>query len=108
MDERIATIKKHFDLVIEYSGEERGIGIFRKFFIWYTKGLRGTKPLRDKAFRTNKKDQFLEIIEELRSFDTIFSPPNMLNYSIITGNIASPDLALRSLINISLAKSVWN
>jgi tRNA-dihydrouridine synthase B len=70
MDERIATIKKHFDLVIEYSGEERGIGIFRKFLIWYTKGLRGIKPLRDKAFRTNKKAQFLEIIEELRRFDT--------------------------------------
>ena len=72
MDERIATIRKHFDLVIEYSGEERGIGIFHKFFIWYTKGLRGIKPLRDKAFRTNKKDQFLEIIEELRKFDTCF------------------------------------
>jgi tRNA-dihydrouridine synthase B len=70
MDERIATIKKHFDLVIKYSGEERGIGIFRKFFIWYTKGLRGIKPLRDKAFRTNKKDKFLEIIEELRKFDS--------------------------------------
>jgi tRNA-dihydrouridine synthase B len=69
MDERIAIIKKHFDLVIEYNGEERGIGIFRKFFIWYTKGLRGTKPLRDKAFRTNKKNQFLEIVEELRVFD---------------------------------------
>jgi tRNA-dihydrouridine synthase B len=69
MEERIATIRKHFDLVIEYSGEERGIGIFRKFLIWYTKGLRGIKPLRDKAFRTNKKDQFLEIIEELRRFD---------------------------------------
>jgi tRNA-dihydrouridine synthase B len=70
VDERIATIKKHFDLVIKYSGEERGIGIFRKFFIWYTKGLRGIKPLRDKAFRTNKKDKFLEIIEELSKFDS--------------------------------------
>lgn len=68
--ERIDTIKRHFDLVLEYSGEERGIGIFRKFFIWYTKGLRGTKPLRDKAFRTSRKDLFLEIIEELRGFDT--------------------------------------
>jgi tRNA-dihydrouridine synthase B len=74
MDERIATIRKHFDLVIEYSGEERGIGIFRKFLIWYTKGLRGIKPLRDKAFRTNKKDQFLEIIEELRKFDAHHPP----------------------------------
>jgi tRNA-dihydrouridine synthase B len=70
MDERIATIKKHFDLVIKCSGEERGIGIFRKFLIWYTKGLRGVKPLRDKAFRTSKKDQFLEIVEELRKFDS--------------------------------------
>jgi tRNA-dihydrouridine synthase B len=70
MDERIATIRRHFDLVLEYNGEERGIGIFRKFFIWYTKGLRGTKPLRDKAFRTNRKDLFLEIINELRGFDT--------------------------------------
>jgi len=70
MDERIATIRRHFDLVLEYNGEERGIGIFRKFFIWYTKGLRGTKSLRDKAFRTNRKDLFLEIINELRGFDT--------------------------------------
>jgi tRNA-dihydrouridine synthase B len=75
MDERIATIKKHFDLVIKCSGEERGIGIFRKFLIWYTKGLRGVKPLRDKAFRTNNKDQFLEIVEELRKFDS--HPPSV-------------------------------
>jgi tRNA-dihydrouridine synthase B len=71
MDERIATILKHLDLIIECNGEERGIGIFRKFFIWYTKGLRGIKPLRDKAFRTNKKDQFLEIVEELRTCQDI-------------------------------------
>jgi tRNA-dihydrouridine synthase B len=74
MDERIATIKKHFDLVIEYSGEQRGIGIFHKFFIWYTKGLRGIKPLRDKAFRTNKKAQFLEIVEELHKYHHIHFP----------------------------------
>lgn len=72
MDERISTIKKHLNLIIEHDGEQRGIGIFRKFFIWYTKGIRGVKPLRDKAFRTAKKDQFLEIIEELRAFDSTF------------------------------------
>ena len=74
MDERIATIMKHLDLVIEYNGEERGIGIFRKFFIWYTKGFRGIKPLRDKAFRTNKKDQFIEIIEKLRMYHDVHLP----------------------------------
>ena len=69
LEERIAVIKRHLDLVIEYDGEDRGIGIFRKFFIWYTKSLRGMKPLRDKAFRTSKKASFLEIIEELRRVD---------------------------------------
>lgn len=70
MNERIDTIKTHLDLVIDHYGEERGIGIFRKFFVWYTKGLRGIKPLRDKAFRTDNKRKFLEIIEEVCAFDT--------------------------------------
>jgi tRNA-dihydrouridine synthase B len=74
MNERIATIIKHLDLVIACNGEERGISIFRKFFIWYTRGIRGTKPLRDKAFRTSKKDQFLEIVEELRMHHAIHLP----------------------------------
>ncbi len=70
MNERIDTMKTHLDLVIDHYGEERGIGIFRKFFVWYTKGLRGIKPLRDKAFRTDNKRKFLEIIEEVCAFDT--------------------------------------
>jgi len=70
MNERIDTIKMHLNLVIDHYGEERGIGIFRKFFVWYTKGLRGIKPLRDKAFRTDNKGRFLEIIEDVRAFDT--------------------------------------
>jgi len=69
MDERIATIVRHLDLVIQHHGEERGIGIFHKFFIWYTRGLRGTKPLRDKAFRTGTKSQILSVIEELRTLE---------------------------------------
>ncbi len=70
MDERIATIKKHLDLTIEHNGEQRGVGIFHKYFIWYTRGLRGTKPLRDKAFRTGTKRDLLDAIEELRMHDT--------------------------------------
>jgi len=74
IEERVTTIKRHFDLVLKYYGEERGVGIFRKFFVWYTKGLRGTKPLRDKAFRTDRKDPFLKIIDELSTFGACKPP----------------------------------
>lgn len=65
MSERIATIRRHFDLVIQWYGNDRGVGIFHKFFIWYTRGIHGVKPLRDKAFRTNNAEAFLDVINEL-------------------------------------------
>jgi tRNA-dihydrouridine synthase B len=68
MDERIATITLHLKLVIEHYGEKRGVAIFRKFFIWYTRGLRGTKPLRNSAFRADTQDELLTVVEELRRF----------------------------------------
>jgi tRNA-dihydrouridine synthase B len=68
MDERIATITNHLNLVIEHYGEKRGVSCFHKFFIWYTRGLRGTKPLRDIASRTDTKDELLKVIETLGQF----------------------------------------
>lgn len=68
MDERIATITNHLNLVVKHYGEKRGISCFHKFFIWYTRGLRGTKPLRVKAFRAETKDELLNVVEELRRF----------------------------------------
>jgi tRNA-dihydrouridine synthase B len=68
IDERIATITNHLNLVIEHYGERRGLGCFHKFFIWYTRGLRGKNPLRDSAFRADTKEELLKVIEELRGF----------------------------------------
>ena len=68
MDERIATMTNHLNLVIEHYGEKRGLACFHKFFIWYTRGLRGTKPLRDSAFRADTKEELLNVVEELRRF----------------------------------------
>jgi tRNA-dihydrouridine synthase B len=66
MDERIAIIMKHFNLVLEHHGEQRGVSCFHKFFIWYTRGIRGAKPLRDIAFRTDTRDALFSAIEALR------------------------------------------
>ncbi len=68
IDERIITITNHLDLVVEYYGEKTGVVCFRKFFTWYTRGLRGTKPLRDRVFRADTKDEVLRVVDELRRF----------------------------------------
>lgn len=65
MDERIATVMKHLNLVIEHYGERKGVSNFHKFFIWYTRGIRGAKPLRDAAFRTDTRDALLSAVEAL-------------------------------------------
>lgn len=63
--ERAAVMKCHLELSVAHWGEKRGVGIFHKFFIWYTRGLAGLRPLRDRAFRTGTKEGLLEVIEEL-------------------------------------------
>ena len=52
-------------LSVEHYGERKGVSSFHKFFIWYTRGLVGMKLLRDKAFRTGRADELLDVIEEL-------------------------------------------
>jgi tRNA-dihydrouridine synthase len=60
-------MKQHLDLSIQHYGERRGVSTFHKFFIWYTRGLTGARPFRDRAFRADSVEDFLEIIEELRT-----------------------------------------
>jgi len=68
MEERIATIRNHFDLVVDYYGERRAVACFHKFLIWYTRGIRGTKPLRDSMNRADTKDEVLRMVETLKRF----------------------------------------
>ncbi len=60
-------MKDHLDLLFRHYGEKRGVGIFHKFFIWYTRGIPGMRPLRDRAFRTDTKEGLLGAIDELRT-----------------------------------------
>ncbi|MDD3846102.1 MAG: tRNA dihydrouridine synthase DusB [Syntrophorhabdaceae bacterium] len=63
--DRVAVMKRHLELSVGHWGEKRGVGIFHKFFIWYTRGLAGLRPLRDRAFRTGTKEGLIEVIDEL-------------------------------------------
>ena len=49
--ELAAVMQEHFDASIDFYGERNGVVIFRKFYIWYTKGLKRVRKLREKASR---------------------------------------------------------
>jgi tRNA-dihydrouridine synthase B len=59
------TMKNHFNLIMDFSGEKVGILRFRKFFSWYTKGLR-MRELKVRAFRAGTRDEMFQLIEEVQ------------------------------------------
>lgn len=44
-------MREHLRMCVELYGDEVAVKIYRKFFIWYTKGLHGAKPLRMQAVK---------------------------------------------------------
>jgi tRNA-dihydrouridine synthase len=67
IDARVEIMKNHLNLLVMHYGEQRGLGIFHKFFIWYTRGIGKTRVLRDKAFRTEKLVEILALIDEFQT-----------------------------------------
>jgi len=66
VDEIADTIKKHFNLCIAYFGEKRGVPRFRKFYVWYTRGIQKIKHLRRGIMHIRTKEAMVEAIEEFR------------------------------------------
>ncbi len=64
-EEVIKTMLEHLNLYAGFYGEKTGTIIFRKFFAWYSRGVEGVKPLREKAFRANTEQQMSDTIKEL-------------------------------------------
>lgn len=64
--ERVEVMKYHLSLLVEHYGEKRAVSVFHKFFIWYTRGIRNTRMLRDRAFRTEDLRSMVTLIEEFK------------------------------------------
>ena len=58
-------MERHLALMVQHYGERTGLSAFRKFFIWYTKGLSGAKPLRDTAFRAETVEELTDAISRV-------------------------------------------
>lgn len=77
IESRVKVMKEHLHNLTIHYGEKRGVSVFRKFFIWYTRGVGKTRALRDRAFRVESLEEMLAIIdqfhdlEKLRGKDTL-------------------------------------
>jgi tRNA-dihydrouridine synthase len=57
---------EHLRLISAFHGPSMAPVIFRKLFVWYTKGFRDVKPLKDRVFRAKTEAEMLELIVEFR------------------------------------------
>jgi len=60
--EKIALLKEHLELILQYKGEYIGIREMRKHAAWYTKGLPKSAELRCQFNQAETKTAFLEVI----------------------------------------------
>lgn len=61
------TALKHLDMCIDFYGERIGVVIFRKFFAWYTKGMRDIRPLREACSRIKSRAEVAGIFKSLNN-----------------------------------------
>ncbi len=66
IDEIADAMQRHFDLSLECFGDKRGVIRFRKFYVWYTKGVTGIRPLREEVMRITAKEAMNKVIEKFR------------------------------------------
>ena len=62
--DKISAMVEHLDMYIDFYGEKNGVILFRKFFSWYTKGLRNIRPLREMVSRTKKQKDMQDMIRK--------------------------------------------
>lgn len=71
-EEKISMIIRHFNMMIEYKGEHKAVKEMRKHIAWYIKGMHKSADLKDKIFKSNLKDEIINLLYEyLQNSNTI-------------------------------------
>jgi tRNA-dihydrouridine synthase B len=65
VDEIVRVMHEHLDMYDDYYEPHNTFIIYRKLFMWYTKGIPGAKPLRVKAVRAESTAELHDIINEI-------------------------------------------
>jgi len=62
--ERIRVLRRHFDLYLEFYGEERGARLFRKVAPWYAKRFGPAKPFKQAVLTVVSRAGFESVLAE--------------------------------------------
>ncbi|MFH1062267.1 MAG: tRNA dihydrouridine synthase DusB [Candidatus Omnitrophota bacterium] len=66
INEVASIMKKHLELYLDHYGVKRGLWRFRKFFVWYTRGMNNIKQLRCRVMHISSKNDMLAVIEDFK------------------------------------------
>ena len=61
-EERKAMMSRHLDMICDLKGEIIGVKEFRKFVVWYTKGMRGASRIRQAVNYIEDMNQMKEVL----------------------------------------------
>ena len=72
LSDRIDLVRRHLKAMIDFYGQERGLILFRKHVVKYTKGLRGSARVRELLVRCTDVQEFIDLISayEARYYQT--------------------------------------
>ncbi len=62
IEERLAVALSHFDLLVKFKGEHRGVLEGRKHMAWYFKGIKGGAVLREAINKATTKEEMRELL----------------------------------------------
>jgi len=60
--EKISMMLRHLDMLTELKGEDTAVREFRKFVVWYTRGLRGAARLRQAVNSIVTRDEMRKVL----------------------------------------------
>ena len=63
-DERIRVLRRHYDLMVEVFGEDRGSLQFRKVAPWYSQRFGPVKPFNSAVVRISSRDEFEQVLSD--------------------------------------------
>lgn len=63
-EEKVKTIIRHMNMLIDLKGERTGICEMRSHIAWYVKGMRNSAQLKDKVFHLLDKNEIIKLLEE--------------------------------------------
>lgn len=65
--ELLGTLLRHYSLMEQYKGERTAVLEMRKHLAWYIHGLPGSAAIRAQIFKTQNKEEVLEILRDYLS-----------------------------------------